>query len=79
VQGGWACVNAVNVLPAFRRQGLARSVVTALARWAAERGAAQLYLQVEIGNGGARRLYDRLGFRFAYAYHYRIRRRDGDT
>ena len=70
-QGEWACLNAINVLPAFRRQGLARAVVTALAAWAVERGAWKLYLQVEVSNAPARRLYDQLGFHFAYAYHYR--------
>lgn len=73
-QGEWACLGAINVLPAFRRQGLAKAVVTTLAAWAVERAVRRLYLQVEVSNAPARRLYDSLGFHFAYAYHYCMRR-----
>lgn len=54
-----------------RRQGLA----TALCRWMLQRagqaGARHAYLQVEADNAPARRIYQRLGFEDAYAYHYR--------
>jgi ribosomal protein S18 acetylase RimI-like enzyme len=34
-------------------------------------GARLAYLQVEASNAPARRVYERLGFADAYAYHYR--------
>ncbi len=71
-QGDWACLAAINVLPDFRRRGLAKAIVTALAAWAVEREVRRLYLQVKVSNAPARRLYDQLGFHFAYAYHYRM-------
>ena len=74
-QGDWACLGAIHVLPAFRRRGLAKAIVTALAAWAVARSVQRLYLQVQFSNAPARRLYDGLGFHFAYAYHYRMRNR----
>jgi ribosomal protein S18 acetylase RimI-like enzyme len=47
-------------------------VLAALARWAAERGARRLYLQVERDNPAALGLYARAGFRERYGYHYRL-------
>jgi N-acetylglutamate synthase len=68
---GWAGLTAVHTLPKQRRRGIAQSLVRALASWAIEQGAEQLYLQVERDNAPARRLYAGLGFSEAYRYHYR--------
>jgi len=68
---GWVGLTAVHTLPAHRRRGVAHSLLGALTGWAIEQDAAQLYLQVEADNDGARRLYARLGFHEAYRYHYR--------
>lgn len=57
--------------PHHRRQGLATSLRGALTRWAAAEGATHAYLQVEVGNAAARRLYERAGFTEAYRSHYR--------
>ena len=67
----WAGVFSMLTLPAFRGRRLGEAVLGALARWALERGASQLYLQVEVDNAAARRLYTRVGFTPRYAYHYR--------
>jgi ribosomal protein S18 acetylase RimI-like enzyme len=48
-------------------------VLGAIARFALARGAARLYLQVEVENAAARALYARAGFVEAYRYHYRRR------
>lgn len=57
----------------LRGRGLARAVLAGIARYARERGATELYLQVERDNAPARSLYAKSGFAVAYAYHYRRR------
>lgn len=54
-----------------RGQGLARTLCDRLLRTAVSEGARTAYLQVEANNVSARRVYQRLGFIDAYAYHYR--------
>ncbi|HET9958466.1 MAG TPA: GNAT family N-acetyltransferase [Polyangiaceae bacterium] len=55
-----------------RRSGLARLLIGALAQRALEVGVRQIYLQVELGNDAAQRLYARCGFTERYQYHYRV-------
>lgn len=57
--------------PSARSQGLARRLCTHLLVQARAAGARVAYLQVEADNLPARRVYQRLGFSDAYAYHYR--------
>ncbi|MEW2529025.1 GNAT family N-acetyltransferase [Streptomyces sp. NPDC047071] len=72
VDGRWAGFMAVEVDPAQRRRGLATAVMTALARRALDEGASAAWLQVEEDNGGARALYDGMGFSVHHRYdHYR--------
>ncbi|TJZ45273.1 GNAT family N-acetyltransferase [Streptomyces piniterrae] len=71
VDGRWAGFSAIEVDPAQRRRGLATLVMAALAERALQEGASAAYLQVEDDNGGARELYDRLGFTEHHGYHYR--------
>jgi GNAT superfamily N-acetyltransferase len=61
--------------PAHRRQGMATAILHVGARWAAARGAEELYLQVmaDHEHQAARRLYDRVGFRVSHTYHYRLK------
>jgi N-acetylglutamate synthase len=70
--GGWAGLTAIEVDPQHRRRGLGASITTALAAQAADRGFANLYLQVTDDNTAARALYRRLGFTDHHGYHYRI-------
>lgn len=58
--------------PEYRRRGLATAVMYAGADWASRQGVEQLYLQVEDGNGPARRLYATAGFTRSHTYHYRV-------
>jgi GNAT superfamily N-acetyltransferase len=67
----WVGVFSMLTLESYRRQRLAEAVLAAIARWAGERGAERMYLQVELENAPARSLYARVGFRPRYAYHYR--------
>jgi ribosomal protein S18 acetylase RimI-like enzyme len=71
VADGWAGLTAVEVDPAHRRRGLARAITGALAAAAADRGAANLYLQVLDDNFAARTLYRQIGFADHHGYHYR--------
>lgn len=57
-----ADVTNVAVLPAFRRQGLARRLLTALTAKAREQGVTRLQLEVRESNVAARTLYESLGF-----------------
>ncbi|MEU1802009.1 GNAT family N-acetyltransferase [Streptomyces sp. NPDC019937] len=70
VDGRWAGFAAVETAPERRRQGLARAVMTALARQALDEGASAAYLQVETDNSGAHALYDGLGFALHHSYHH---------
>ncbi|OPF78719.1 GNAT family N-acetyltransferase [Streptomyces antioxidans] len=70
VDGRWAGFSAVEVAPERRRQGLARAVMTALARKALDEGASAAYLQVESDNGGAHALYENMGFTVHHSYHH---------
>ena len=70
---GAAMVHAVEVLPRFRRRGLARHMLRAAAFWAAGQGAETLALVVTVANTGARGLYASLGMEPVGEYHYRIK------
>ncbi|MFI1941667.1 GNAT family N-acetyltransferase [Streptomyces purpureus] len=70
VDGRWAGFMAVEVDPAARRRGLATAVMAALARRALDEGASAAWLQVEADNGGARALYDGMGFATHHSYHH---------
>ncbi|MGW7464176.1 GNAT family N-acetyltransferase [Streptomyces xantholiticus] len=70
VDGRWAGFMAVEVDPVNRRQGLASSVMAALARRALDEGASAAWLQVESDNDGARALYAGMGFSVHHHYHH---------
>ena len=76
LERGWVGVFAMGTRPEARRRGAATAVLHALAGWARDQGADQLYLQVESASDAARQLYVRAGFETAYRYHYRMA--DGD-
>ena len=57
--------------PAQRGRGHAATLCHALLQQARSQGANRAYLQVGSDNLVAQRVYSRLGFRFAYRYHYR--------
>ncbi|MFD0595837.1 GNAT family N-acetyltransferase [Catellatospora coxensis] len=60
--------------PAARRRGLAQESMGALARWAAQRGATDAFLQVESRNTAALAVYAKLGFTRHHHYtRYQLR------
>jgi N-acetylglutamate synthase len=68
ITDGWLGVYGVATEPSARRRGLAAAVTGSLARWAADRGARQAFLQVEAGNAAALALYATLGFATHHIY-----------
>ena len=69
---GWVGLFSVATAAGARRRGVAGAVVHALARWAADRGAKNAYLQVEADNPGAHAFWARAGFVRSHGYHYRV-------
>jgi arginase len=68
---GWAGLFCVATAASARRRGIARGVVHALTRWAAEGGAQRIYLQVENDNVPGHAFYASAGFQRSHGYHYR--------
>ena len=62
VDRGYAEIGSVMLDAGQRGRGLGRALVERLLAWAAEQGAAQAFLQVDVKNEVARGLYDSLGF-----------------
>ncbi|WP_415922199.1 GNAT family N-acetyltransferase [Tateyamaria sp. SN6-1] len=73
---GVAMVHAVEVLPHQRRKGVAAWIMRRAAFWAAEQGADRLAVLCTDANVPANALYQRLGFKRACGYHYRIHPED---
>lgn len=72
VHDGCAMLHALSVAPQFRRQGLAKHLITEAANWAAEVGANDFALVVTRANP-ANMLYQALGMTRICDYHYRIK------
>lgn len=64
-------VGLYDIASAAERRGHGERLCRALLAEASTQGARQAYLQVGSDNAVAQRLYARLGFVFAYRYHYR--------
>ncbi len=69
---GWVGIFGMLTAERLRGRGWGRAMLGAVHGWAVANGAEGLYLQVEKYNDGARRLYERVGFRTRYSYHYRL-------
>lgn len=69
--GDLAMLHALEVSPAFRRQGSAHNILRASAIWAQQQGAATLSLVVTTANAPARALYASVGMQVVGNYHYR--------
>ncbi|MET7947257.1 GNAT family N-acetyltransferase [Micromonospora sp. NPDC005324] len=71
-QGRWLGLSLIEVVPAVRRQGLARRVIHELASWGVSGGATHAFLQVEQRNAAAVALYQRLGLVTHHTYLTRV-------
>jgi len=69
----WAGIYCMATRPGYRRMGIARKILAAIAKRASHLGVRWLYLQVMNENAAARALYGGLGFESAFGYHYRIK------
>jgi ribosomal protein S18 acetylase RimI-like enzyme len=74
VECEWVGVFGMATHPAHRRHGAARAVLGVLADHASALGATNAYLQVEVDNVAARRLYESAGFTYSHSHHYRVAR-----
>ncbi|MFN6976643.1 MAG: GNAT family N-acetyltransferase [Gemmobacter sp.] len=72
IAGAIACLHAVTVAPAFRRQGSAHNMLRRAAVWAQTHGAIQLALAVTADNAPAGELYASAGMQTVGHYLYRI-------
>lgn len=70
---GIGMFHALEVGKDFRRQGLARHMVTAMAHWVRDQGGTHLALIVTRANAGANALYASMGFALVGDYHYRVK------
>ncbi|RJQ71902.1 GNAT family N-acetyltransferase [Pseudonocardiaceae bacterium YIM PH 21723] len=70
IDGRWAGFMAIEVAPEHRRQGLATTIMAALAQQALTERASAAWLSVETDNDAARPLYDRLGVTAHHVYHH---------
>jgi N-acetylglutamate synthase len=73
LQEGYVGLFDIVVDPAQRRQGLGERLVRDLLGWAQHQGAHSAYLQVMSNNPPALRLYEKIGYREAYQYWYRVK------
>ncbi|MEU7773014.1 GNAT family N-acetyltransferase [Micromonospora taraxaci] len=71
-QGRWLGLSLIEVVPAARRQGLARRVIHELTTWGMSAGATHAFLQVEQHNTAAVTLYRQLGFTTHHTYLTRV-------
>jgi ribosomal protein S18 acetylase RimI-like enzyme len=71
VDDEWLGVTAIEVDPAYRRQGLASLVMATVLEWGKAHGALRAHLEVSVDNTPALALYERLGYWTHHSYHYR--------
>ncbi len=71
VSGGLLGLFNIVTAPERRGQGHGGRLVRAILAAGVAAGATQAYLQVGVGNQPALGLYERIGFRDSYQYHYR--------
>jgi ribosomal protein S18 acetylase RimI-like enzyme len=67
-----AMLHAIETATAYRRKGVGRNMIRALAFWAQGNGTDTVALLVTKANGGANALYASMGFTAVGGYHYRI-------
>ena len=70
---GIAILQALFVLPSYRRKGLARFLISESVKWVSYAESAYLAIMTDKYNKEARGLYDSLGMKIIDKYHYRVK------
>ncbi|UJF36012.1 GNAT family N-acetyltransferase [Paenibacillus hexagrammi] len=73
VEGKWAGFVSIVVREDFRGRGISYLLMHHLTKWSLEQGASCQYLQVMAENETARKLYEKLGYKPLFEYHYRCK------
>lgn len=76
VDQGIAMLHALEIAPAFRRNGLATWIMRQCAFWALAHNASHVAVLCTQDNAAGNALYDRLGFQNVGQYHYRLHRNE---
>ena len=74
VERAYAGLFDICVSPQHRRRGYGQDICVSLISAAAGYGAETVYLQVISANTSAVKLYEKIGFRDAYSYWYRVKK-----
>lgn len=74
VEGDFIGLFDIVVEKDFRNTGLGYLIVENILRWGRKHGANTAYLQVLTDNAPALRLYEKMGFKEAYQYWYRMKK-----
>jgi N-acetylglutamate synthase len=69
---GWLGVTSMVTVPAARRRGHGRAILSALVAWGCSVGCTRGLLQVDTTNTAARALYAQFGFRPSHEYRYLV-------
>lgn len=74
IERGHVLIQNVVTDPGNRRKGYGEKVCSYLMSEAAQKGAHTAYLQVVRSNSGAYKLYEKLGYKKIYTYHYMVKK-----
>lgn len=74
VEREWVGLYDIATGSAHRNKGHGERLIRHLLAWGEEQGATSAYLLVVKANAPANRLYDKIGFAFAYDYWYRVKK-----
>jgi N-acetylglutamate synthase len=74
LEGGWIGLYDIVTSEMHRNNGYGIELVSSILNWGKKHGAERAYLQVMLHNTPALKLYEKLGFKEAYQYWYRIKK-----
>jgi ribosomal protein S18 acetylase RimI-like enzyme len=73
LQENYMAIYSMFTHPDYRRQGIAQTLMTKMIDWGDINLVDKIFLQVETINEGARKLYEKVGFKERYRYRYLIK------
>jgi GNAT superfamily N-acetyltransferase len=71
LEGGCCGVFGLSTLPRYRGKGFGTRIMQDILRWGSKNSGTHAYLQVDISNLSANKVYYKVGFQQAYPYWYR--------